>query len=156
MRSATRGSPCVRQSVSFVNCRSFQSRFDCAQMSNPLCAHSTTVQNHPLNCILPRIHCRGPSLSSIIDGTAAALAPPAPAQLAPAQPAGYGIWASVTEGRTARKRGTELDDRISKRCEESDEVRRRSATLLPFDNTTVTENTCVSGNSYNHGHYMLL
>ena len=49
----------------------------------------------------------------------------------------------------------ELDDRISKRCEESDEVRRRNATLLLLDNTTVTEKPCVSGNSYNHGHYML-
>ena len=49
----------------------------------------------------------------------------------------------------------ELDDRISKRCEESDEVRRRNATLLPLDNTTGTEKTCVSKSSYNHGHYML-
>ena len=32
----------------------------------------------------------------------------------------------------------ELDDRISKRCEESDEMRKRSATLLPWDYTTMT------------------
>ena len=50
----------------------------------------------------------------------------------------------------------ELDDRISKRCEESDEVSKRSATLLLLDNTTVTDNTCVSWNIYNQGHYMLL
>ena len=50
----------------------------------------------------------------------------------------------------------ELDDRISKRGEESDEVSMRSATLLLPDNTTVADNTCVSWNIYNQGHYMLL
>jgi len=37
----------------------------------------------------------GPSMSSLLDGAAASVAPLAPAQLSGAQPATYGIWASV-------------------------------------------------------------
>ena len=43
-------------------------------------------------------------MSSLLDGAAASVAPLAPAQLSGAQPATYGIWASVTEGRIAPRR----------------------------------------------------